>query len=592
MRSALVLALTLVLAPPSTARAAPSSLADLRPGQPLEVRTVFVGDSVETFSAVLVGVMPGGRSEGDLILARATDERVLRSGVAQGMSGSPVYADGRLIGALSSGWAFSREPVFGITPIAEMQAVLAHPDRGGEDGTVGPTGVDPGPRTRFSLWTWEGEEPTAVAPRPSRTRPGLTLPLAVAGANPGTLDLVRDDFAPLGLQVVPGGRAVTPSRTPPFVPGSACAVEVMRGDLNMAAIGTVTWVEGDRVLLFGHPFFQSGDVRLPLSTARITTVLGSLNMSFKLGLAGRAVGTVTQDRRAAVAGRLGPAPALMPLRVTVRPEGGTPQRFAFECVDDRALLPQLVNTAVLNSVLESGGTAPAQSVRWTLAVSHAGRTLRVGDAIAGDAPLAELAGTLVAPLRFLLNNPFARFRPDSVAIEVEVLPGRRQATLRNAVLTAPSVRPGGIARVRVELERWRGGRETIELEVPVPDDLPDGRYPLQIAGGVELDRAIGQRLPARFRAASVAEAMDRFATFHRGDAVHALLWGRASEVSMDGVDLPELPASAAQLLAPVVRSGDRARPAEWAVVVERANAFPTVVRGDLTLDLIVDRRAP
>ena len=112
----------------------------IEPGQTALVRTVFAGDSIETFTAEIVGVLPGGRVEGDVILARATDPRVIRTGVAQGMSGSPVYVNGRLIGALSSGWAFSKEPIFGITPIGEMLAVLDQPDTPTLE-TVGPTGV-------------------------------------------------------------------------------------------------------------------------------------------------------------------------------------------------------------------------------------------------------------------------------------------------------------------------------------------------------------------------------------------------------------------------------------------------------------------
>ena len=574
--------------------------AALVPGQRAVVRTVFQGDSIETFEATIVGVMPGGRAEGDLILGRALGPRLELTGIAQGMSGSPVYVDGKLIGALSSGWSFSREPIFGITPIGEMLAVLDQPESVSGSETVGPVGVDPDARARFGTWQW-GDDVAVAAPSPEPpVRPGasrwLALPLSVSGANPAALPLFRAWLEPLGFAVVPGGRERRTPRTTsaarPFEPGSAVAVDVLRGDLNFSAIGTVTYVDGDRVLIFGHPFFQSGAVRLPLSTARITTILGNLNTSFKLGVAGTPVGTATQDRRAAVAGRIGPVPDLLPIRVIVRGASPREQYFTFEAIDDRSLLPQLVSAATLNSVLESGATAAMQTMRWTLDVWANGARLSLADVTSGDAPLNDLVQTLGAPVRFLAGNPYTRFRPDSIVVSVAIEPGRRQATIRSAALTTPTVRPGGVAELRVQIERWRGGRETAVLRVPVPEELPDGRYQLHVGGGPEADRLLATRLPARFRVLSLMDGMTRLTAAHRSDALNVTLWARAPEVSADGDDLPELPASALAVLAPAQSGGDRARRADWALMGDQRITQPFVLRGEVLLELVVDRQAP
>jgi len=569
----------------------------LRPGQKAVVRTVFAGDSVESFDAEIVGVVPGGRAEGDLILARATSPRVERTGVAQGMSGSPVYVDGKLIGALSSGWAFSREPIFGITPIAEMLAVLDEPEAAVAPETAGPVGADPlgAPRARFGEYRWSGDDDAAPAPvalTAARQATPLGLPLAVSGAAAGATEMLAALFAPSGFAVVPGGRSPAATAKPRTLdPGDAVAVDVLRGDLNLSAIGTVTYRDGDRVLIFGHPFFQSGQVRLPLSTANITTILGNLNTSFKIGTPGTPVGTATQDRRAAVAGRLGPAPALMPLRVVVRGTSAREQRFAFECVEDRSLLSQLVSAAVLNSLLESGGSASQQTAEWSVSVWRGGRRLRVGDLAAGEAPVNDVAAGVGGPLRFLAGNPFTRFRADSVVVELEVRPGRAQSLLRAATLGAPSVRPGGTLRVAVELERWRGARETVTLELPVPEELPDGRYVLHVGGGPEADRYTASRLPARFRVVSLEDAWQRLGHARRSDALHVTLWARAPEVNADGEDLPELPTSALAVLGSPQQAGDRARRGDWAMVEELRRPLDRVVRGELLLEVTVDRTA-
>lgn len=585
----------LALAASSTVPTLPASA--LRVGQKAEVRTVFAGDSVETFTAEIVGVLPGGRAEGDLILARATSPRVERTGVAQGMSGSPVYVDGRLIGALSSGWAFSREPVFGITPIAEMLAVLDEPESRATDGTAGPVGVDPvGTRARFRELRWsDDDDSTALPLAPARDprRAPLALPLAVSGAHPAALGALRDWFEPAGFAVVPGGRdrAVAPARRT-LEPGDAVSVDILRGDLNLSALGTVTYRDGDRVLLFGHPFFQSGEVRLPLSTARITTVLGNVNTSFKIGTPGTPVGTATQDRRSAVAGRLGPSPRLLPIRASVRSGTARPQQFTFESVEDRNLLPLLVSTAAMNSLLESGGNGPMQTIRWSLAVWRGGKALRLTDVATGDNPVGDVSATLAAPVRFLSSNPFERFHADSIVVEMDVRPGREQATLRAISLVRTSVRPGGVARVRAVLEHWRGPRETVTLDVPVPEELPDGRYVMTVSGGLEFDRFLAARLPARFRVVSVEDAWSRLALTRRSDALHVGLWARAPEISTDGEDLPELPNSALAVLAPGQQAGDRARRGDWALVQEVRRGFDQVIRGELVLELVVDRLAP
>ncbi len=541
--------------------------------------------------------MDNGRSDGTVILARATSPKAVASGVAQGMSGSPVYVDGKLVGALSSGWGFSREPIFGITPIGEMLDVLDRPDAPAGAEAAGPSGVEGGASPRCRGLSWNDDDTLDVSAAPRAVRAGqptrLDLPLAAGGLDPRAFDAVREMFAGTGFAVTPGGRArpAAAGRGRAFVPGSACAVDLLRGDLNFSAIGTVTYVDGDRVLLFGHPFFQSGAVRLPLSTADIVTILPSVNISFKLGVPGVPVGTATQDRRAAVAGRLGPAPSLLPFRVKVIQEGRT-QEFRFEGVEDRMLIGQLVSAATLNSAMEAGGGTPIQTVEWSLALHRAGRSTVLRDVTAGEAPLGEASAMVAAPLRFLYGNGFERFALDSLDVELRVLPGRQQWTLRSATLATPRVAPGGTAVVQAEIERWRGERRTLTLRVPVPREFPDGAFTLAISGGAEADRATAQRLPSRFRPVSVADGLAKLAALRTADAVYPVLWARAPEVTRDGEDFPELPGSALAVLAAPQSAGDQTRRASWAAFAAPAVKVEGVLRGEVLLELKVDHTAP
>jgi SpoIVB peptidase S55 len=577
---------------------------ELVAGQKAVVRTVFTGQKVEEFEAEIVGVLKGGRVSGDLILARATSDRVLRTGIAQGMSGSPVYVDGKLVGALSSGWSFSREPLFGVTPIAEMLTVLDQP-RPADDGSgsVGPTGLEPPPAARSAYrglrWT---DEPDASATRTAAPASGdaaaaptpLPIPVSCVGLEPAALPLAHTLLAPLGLVAVPGGRTgVSAAARPDLQPGSAVAVDLLRGDLQMAAIGTVTWRDGDRVLIFGHPLFQSGAVKLPLSSADITTIVSSQMISFKLGSSGVPVGVATQDRRAAVGGIMGAPPRLMPLAVRLEGPASPARTYHFESIEDRALAPQIVALAGVNSLLESGGTGAGQTVRWTLTAYRRGASpLVVSDVATGGSMLADLMSGISQPLGYLYNNPFAPLKLDSVAVRMSVEPGQDSWTLREMQLLDAAVRPGGRLHARCTLERWRGERRTVDLSLEVPEEFPPGRYVLWAGGGDELDRYEAQRLPGRFRPASLEEAWTRLGSLRRSDRLYVALIARAPEVTRLGRDYPELPTSALALLSSGLSAEDVLRRGTLAVLDEQQKVLGGRVGGEVQIEFTVDPNAP
>ena len=578
--------------------------ADVRPGDRAVVLTVFEGSTVDSFEAVILGTLDAGRSAGTTIYARSTTERAVRTGVAQGMSGSPVYVRGRLVGALSSGFAFSREPIFGITPIAEMLETFEHPDQTKSgDPSTGMSGADAGgivARPRFGALRWAGDDSAAAPPPPTATPvtaagfQRLALPLACGGLDPAALALARDWLAPYGLAAVPGGRA--PSGAAPgadaLVPGSAVAIDVLRGDLQLAAIGTLTWRDGDRLLLFGHPLFQSGDSRLPLATATIATIVPSTQLAFKLGSRGTEVGAVTQDRRAAVGARLGETAHMLPLSVSVR-DGSKPgtSRYQFEMVEDRVLAPAVAAIAALNSFLESGGTAGGQTVRWRLELYRRGvPPLRLSDVSAGDSPSSDFANGIASPLRFLFGNPFSPLRLDSVRVAVDALPGRRSWSLRSARVLEPVVRPRGTVHVACEIEGWRGAIERRTLELRVPGDAPDGKYVLWLGGGTELAKFEAAHLPGRYRATSLDDAWQRIAAMRSSDALYAGLFGRAPELNADGRDYPELPSFALSLLSPERAAGDVSRRGDVAWLDERRLPVDGALRGELQLAVTVEAR--
>jgi hypothetical protein len=330
-----------------------------------------------------------------------------------------------------------------------------------------------------------------------------------------------------------------------------------------------------------------------MSTAEVTTIVPSEASSFKLAVRGREVGVVTQDRRAAVAGRLGGEVRMLPLVVTIEEPSGRRTPFRFETIEDRAMAPSLVGVAALNSLLESGGSGSSQSLRWSLELHrHGADVLTLGDVVAGDSPATDLLAAIAAPLRFLLNNPFENLVLDSVAVRVTVGPAREQWTLRNVRLLGGAVRPGETIRIECDVERWHGGRSQRAIDLVMPEEVPEGNYVLWVGGGPELSRYEAKELPGRYRPTSLPDAWRRLAGSRPADGLYAALFARAPEVTSEGRDYPELPLSALAMLASGERAGDAARRGTLAKLDERRLPLGGLTRGELLLPVRVDLQAP
>ncbi len=562
----------------ATALARPPEIlprSELTAGMPLVGRTVFRGEQVDTFRLECLGVLEGGAAGGDLILARALDERVRESGIAAGMSGSPITsADGRLVGALAYSWSFSREPICGITPIEEMLPLLEERGRLGGDALPEAPG-----RREGSGWGT------------------LRTPISVSGLPESAVRWFEAEVQGRGWMVAPGGArpAAPPPAARPLLPGEAVAVELLRGDASVAAVGTVTWVDGDRLLAFGHPFLFGGTSALPLSRAAIVAVVPRWQSSMKLGMPTAPIGTLIEDRRAGVAGVLGEGPSLVPFTVRVRPREAW-REFHYEMVRERALTPTLAFLAASASLLADGALPPEAAWRWRLrarfhASGEPSRILDLGDRAStpGDTPFAS---ALLDPLRALLDNTWARVELDSLHWEVAVTDEERYALLVAARLSAPRARPGERVRVEVELQRARGERERRFLELDVPASTPEGEYAVFVGGGQEWEKQEARLQPARLTPTSLEALVRSLAEAPRAAELRAVLVGSIRSFVTGGRDYPEPPPSAARLLAPAERGGTATRWVGAAPMAEARLATEWPIEGSASLRLRVERHEP
>ena len=288
------------------------------------------------------------------------------------MSGSPVYINGRLLGAVAYTWAFSKDPVGGITPIGEMLDLF-------------PSGeIPPSEEVERRLGSVDGESGSALAD-PSGARP-IATPLVLSGFTPEAIAYLDPWLRERGFVAGPGGGTAPGISCDSLVPGSAVGVQLIRGDWSAAAIGTLTYRDGDRILAFGHPFSGMGWVRFPLTAATIHTVFANQQVSSKIGSATTPCGTLVADRSVGVAGEIGARPAMIPVAVSIAGSGKLGKRYHFEVARSRLLTPNLVGMTVVNSISEALYESGYATIRYNLTFHMNGGATRVR---MGNIPLTQ-----------------------------------------------------------------------------------------------------------------------------------------------------------------------------------------------------------
>ena len=554
--------------------------------------SVFEGTRVDTFGVTVVGVQENLRTAGNMILVEVSGHGLERSNIAQGMSGSPVFLDGRLAGALAFGWAGALRPLGGVTPAGEMLAVAADPPSAATGLVRGPvadwTELLTAPATDLSRdlgWAdavLPDEGPTFSWTTPENMARRLLTPLL--GQEPSPSGWI---CRPSGTVLAVAAPATGAATGATLVPGGACAIPLIMGDAQLGAIGTVTWVDGADVWMMGHPFMQRGPVRLPLATAEILTLFPSRQMSFKMGSIGQVVGAVHQDRRPALTGQLGAVAPLLPVQVEVQEEGRI-RTYSFEVADDPLLAAPLVFWAAYNSLLAEGNDASLQTVRWTVDLAwHSGSDtvshhLVLKGAGAGPGGAASLGAGVMAPLNLLLANPFEPVSLDSVIIVMATEPGLATATVLG--MTAPRRVPAGTTSlpVSVEIEPRRGPRRTLTMDLTLPAGLAAGRHRLIVASAAEFFALEAQRASGRFQLPDLAATVDLLAEERDQTTLVAALLVPGRNLVVRGRELSDLPGSVRQ----TVRRGTGAGHRTLADFVARREA-PTdwLIQGHALLDL-------
>ena len=468
--------------------------------------SVFSGIEPERFEVEVLGVLRNVGPDTSYIVARLSGKNLESTGVVAGMSGSPVYLDGKLAGAVAFSWPFSREAIAGITPIGAMRAIgRGRPPVGERSPGAALTFVESAPDWQDLVNAGMGvrgvrgareasadllERALDRLGRWSNGDGGRGLLWSVSGFG----DAARERLARSLPNLLPlagiGGAAAAPAFPGPseLVPGSSVAAVLVDGDLRLAATGTVTDRDGDRLLAFGHSIFGLAGFELPLATSEVITVFPSVYSSFKLASSGAIVGAFERDHPAGVAGTIGAEARMIPVRLGIA--GHAERSYSLRVANLRPMLATLLGISCFGAWDATAGFAGSRSVDLALRLSIEGRDpLLLRQSFDGNGAAVGAVTYLMAVVDFLVQNDFAPLTLVAVEVEARLDSQPRAATLVAVRPDRSIAAPGERVALQVDLRTYDGIALRREETVTLPAELPDGRYTLLVGDGASVSAA-------------------------------------------------------------------------------------------------------
>lgn len=548
------------------------SVDEVRPGMKGHGKTVLEGTQIVPFEATMLGVLRGVQAGRDMVLCRLSGAGLDYTGVIAGMSGSPIYIDGKLLGAVAYAWPFNKEPIAGITPFEQMRAHSQAPApvevamATAADGTLPVEALllDGEPLITARADTERGAKPVTTA---AAEMAPIRMPLTASGFGPRTMALIEDRFAPLGLVPMAGGGGTTNDLNDlspgapvtdatdcrdKIVPGSPLALSLVMGDFDLSALGTTTHVEGDRVWGWGHPFMGHGKCQYLLRSSDIILVNPRQDLSTKIGAPGAVLGVVDADCSTCVAGTLGAELDMLPLGVSLcREPDGHEQKYHVEIVRHPALLGSLV-AMVLSGAMEAGGAMQSEiTIELDATIRAEGlEPIRFDNTYssaseAGTQGLSRLLMQVATVADTLTRNPFNPVRIESIDCQVGVRSERTSAAITAVRLNSDHFEPGDTVVACATLRPFRGKPFDVTLSLDLPRTLKPGAYSATVCDATMHLKQVFAEEPHLLAARCVEDVADvyRLQLAERRQTLYLRVVEPESGLSVGDVQLPALPGS-------------------------------------------------
>jgi hypothetical protein len=554
------------------------SLQDIKPGMQGTAYTVFEGNKPEPMQVEVLGILRNmGGPKSDVILVRLRGDKPEYTGVVAGMSGSPVYIEGKLIGALAFRIGqFSKEPIAGVTPIASMLEIS-------ETDTTPVAGVSAprNPAVEVVRTSGPGETPQ-IASVASYLQP-IDTPLVFNGFSQETIQRFASQFAEAGIMPVMGAGSADPSiKDPaPIKAGSSVGIVLVRGDMDISATCTVTYADANRLLACGHPLMGSGMVDLPMTKSQVLATLPSPANSFKIAMATEPIGAFVQDRHFGILGRFGKEPRMIPVTLNIT---GTarPRSYHFEVVNQARITPVTLMTAIYNAIQGTNQYAEDTTFRVNGSIVVAGfPTLTLNDMFApsdGGQPTAAVIAMAVGErVARLSENPYQRAEITGVELNLNMIGERRFARLEAARTDVTEARPGDEIVVETVLRPYRGERLVRQIPIRIPASAPRGVLRILVSDGETLDRLQRLSMPPG-RSSELAETIAMLNKKHANDHLYVSLLEANPQATVQDKVMPALPLSVMNVMEGMRGTQDMVITAESSVN-EASTALDYVVAG-------------
>ncbi len=546
--------------PVNTSSAKFFPLSELKEGMRGTAWTVFRGNQPEEFNVEILGVVPGAIGpKQDMIVGRISGGQADRTSVFAGMSGSPVYIDGKLVGAISYSFPFSKEPICGITPIEQMLAIFEK-NQNLQSKPKQPRAVS---FADLSSATWKPDFPKnatvtgALLTGVNQNSPlnaiagqsfqPIATPLTFSGFSQETLNLFAPQLASVGLlpvSVVGGAAKITPlkeSNDKTLLGGTSVSMQLTRGDYSLAASGTVTFRDGEKIYAFGHPFLNLGTSDLPMSESHVVTVIPNLNNSFKLAVPDSLVGSMTQDRATGVFGNLGQAPKMIPVKLNIQTSRNQQETLNFEVAKDTFLTPLLLNISIYNAIIANERGLGDSTIEITGDIKLKGQApIKLERRFDGANASQFAALSVVVPINTLLQSRFDDVEISGVNLNVTSLDGSNSATLERIALDRTEVKAGDFFEVEAFVRTDTGKVFSEKIPVQIPADTPAGTLSVTVADGGSLQANDASK---QFVPKDLNELVKTINQLRKGDRLYVQTNRITNGAIIGANELPNLPPS-------------------------------------------------
>jgi len=548
-------------------------IADLRPGMKGIGKTCFRGSNPEEFSVEILGVMRGISPGANAVLARFSGGPIDQVGVFEGMSGSPVYIDGKLLGAVAFSFPFAKEAVGGITPITQMVDAFIESPAGGQAGSkvllkksmlwqyLQPPAQSGGKNDELRITPPELRLQPSFSLSPGHALMPIATPLSLGGFSAEALQRFAPELRALGFSILQGTGATTlqagaapksnaAKDNSVLEPGSNIVVPLVRGDLEATAGGTVTYIEGDRLYAFGHLLFDLGNTELPMHKARTITVFPSMQSSFKILETTDPVGTIRQDRNSGIYGILGQNAKMIPIRMRMMTSRGVSKELRFEVARDQFLTPFLVNFAIYSSIVSTERAMGIATLRVKGKISIKGeQPVEIENRFSSESSAPAYASLSIAiPINFLLAQGYRNLEFENIDLEISAQEDDRTATLDSLRVDRTELRAGDAVDLGLSFKRNNGEVVQDSFPVKIPADVTPGPLAMLVADGTSLmsmdAREQGDDLIPR----DLTQLIKFINSLRKNDRLYVRLFRREAGAVIKGEGLPSLPPSVLSIL--------------------------------------------